>query len=131
MIILHHAVGEEAKSKRFKRVGLLGTKYLMTGHVYPDAFEKFGITLEIPDENDRVRIDDIIFKELVPGTFSETSRQYFNEVITKFKQRDCEAAILGCTEIPLIVDPNDCPLPTLDSTRLLARAALKKALNEL
>ena len=102
----------------------------MTGLVYPDAFEKFGITIEIPDENDREQIDTIIFKELVNGKFLKNSRLYFNEVIEKLKQHGCEAVTLGCTEIPLIVDQNDCPLPTLDSTRLLAKAAIKKALEE-
>ncbi len=118
--------GEEAKLNGFTRVGILGTKYLMTGPVYPDAVRKFGIICDIPDTNDHDRIDEIIFKEFVYGIFSETSRLYFNEVILKLKQRGCEAVVLGCTEIPLIVDPNDCPLPTLDSTRLLARASLRK-----
>ena len=123
-------VGEEAQREGFKRVGILGTKYLMTGPVYADTLKTFGIYYEIPDETDRERIDSIIFKELVKGVFPEKSRLYFNEVISKLKQRGCEAVILGCTEIPLIVDPDDCPLPTLDSTRLLARAAFKKAISE-
>ena len=120
-------VGGEAQRLGFKHVGILGTKFLMTGPVYPDILRKFSIVCEIPDENDRERINEIIFRELLYGKFHESTRLYFNEVISRFKQRDCEAVVLGCTEIPLIVDPNDCPLPTLDSTRLLARAALKKA----
>ena len=123
-------VGKEARRKGFMQVGILGTKYLMTGPVYPDALSKFSITCEIPDENDRDKIYDIIFKELLYGRFHESSRLYFNEVISEFKHRNCEAVVLGCTEIPLIVNPNDCPLPTLDSTRLLARAALKKAFEQ-
>ena len=122
------AVGEEAKRCGFKRVGVLGTKYLMTGPVYTDTLGKFDIMCDIPDRNDRERINEIIFKELINGIFSEKSRLYFNEVISKLKHSGCEAVILGCTEIPLIVDPNDSPLPNLDSTRLLARAALRKAL---
>jgi aspartate racemase len=100
----------------------------MTGPVYPETLEKFEIDYQIPDENDRERIDEVIFNELVNGVFTEESRIYFNEVIQKLKINGCDAAILGCTEIPLIVDPEDCPLPTLDSTRLLARAAIKEAL---
>lgn len=123
-------VGEEAKRKGFTRVAVLGTKYLMTGKVYPEALKKFGISCEIPDTADRKRIDETIFNELVYGIFPESSRLYFNEVIMKLKQRGCEAVVLGCTEIPLLVDPDDCPLPTLDSTRLLARAALRKALSK-
>lgn len=122
------AVAEEAHGRGYMRLGILGTKYLMEGPVYPEALESFRIESEIPDEEDRARINEIIFKELVNGIFLETSRLYFNEVAGKLKARGCEAIVLGCTEIPLIVRPDDVPLPTLDSTRLLARAALRKAL---
>jgi aspartate racemase len=124
------AVGEEAQRLGFKRLGIMGTKYLTEGPVYPDTLEKFGIEREIPDEADRAKINDIIFKELVNGIFLEESRRFFNDVASKLKSRGCDAAVLGCTEIPLIVRPDDCPLPTLDSTRLLARAALRHALAE-
>ena len=122
------AVGAQAKYQGFTRLGILGTKYLMTGPVYPGVLSSFNIACDIPKEEDRLRIDEIIFRELVNGMFPESSRLYFNEVVTKLKERGCEAVVLGCTEIPLLVDPADCPLPTLDSTRLLARAALKFAL---
>lgn len=122
------AVGEEAKKRGFRKLGITGTKYLMTGPVYPEILEKYTISCEIPDEDEREKIDTIIFKELVRGIFPESSRLYFNEVIGRLKERGCDAVVLGCTEIPLIVDPEDCPLPTLDSTRLLARAALRKAM---
>ena len=125
------AVGEQAKKKGFTHLGILGTKYLMTGPVYPDALKKLGVITEIPGEKEREEIDAIIFKELVNGIFPEKSRLYFNKVIQSLKYRGCDAVILGCTEIPLIVDPNDCPLPTLDSTRLLARAALQRALEKI
>ena len=100
----------------------------MTGPVYPDVLKKYGINYQIPEAQQRERIDDIIFGELVNGVFREPTRLYFNEVIEELKQKGCDGVILGCTEIPLIVDRQDCPLPTLDSTRLLARAGLKKAL---
>ncbi|OPY81294.1 MAG: Aspartate racemase [Syntrophorhabdus sp. PtaU1.Bin058] len=100
----------------------------MTGPVYPEILKKYDISCHIPDEDDRDRIDTIIFRELVNGIFLEGSRQYFNEVIQRLKDRGCDAVILGCTEIPLLVHPGDCPLPILDSTRLLARAALKEAM---
>lgn len=122
------AVANEAKENGYKNLGITGTKYLMTGPVYPEILKKHNINCQIPDKNDRERIDNIIFKELVNGVFPEESRLYLNEVIQRFKDHGCDAVVLGCTEIPLIVDPNDCPLPTLDSTRLLARAALKEAL---
>lgn len=123
-------VAQTSRERGFKRLAILGTKYLMAGPVYPDALKKFRIGYEIPDETQRERIDEIIFKELVNAVFREESRMYLNEVMEVMKQRGCDAAILGCTEIPLIVDSNDCPLPTLDSTRLLARAALKYAIGK-
>ncbi len=124
------AVGKEAKLRGYTRLGITGTKYLMTGTVYSERLEEFGISYEIPDEKGCERINTIIFSQLVNGIFTGESRLYFNEVIERLKERGCDAVVLGCTEIPLIVDPDDCPLPVLDSTRLLARAALKKALEE-
>jgi aspartate racemase len=122
------AVAQEAHRSSYKRVGILGTKYLMEGDVYPEALAEFKIESEIPGEADREKINEIIFKELVNGIFPETSRLYFNEVAEKLQAGGCDAVVLGCTEIPLIVRPDDTPLPTLDSTRLLARAALRRAL---
>ena len=124
------AVAEEAQRLGYVRLGILGTKYLLEGGVYPEALEAFRIESEIPDEADREKINEIIFKELVNGIFPETSRLYFNEVASKLKARGCDAVVLGCTEIPLLVRPDDTPLPTLDSTRLLARAALRRALEQ-
>lgn len=124
------AVAAEANRLGYVRLGILGTKYLTESSVYPEALQEFNIEREIPDEADRERINEIIFKELVNGIFAEPSRLYFNEVAGKLKARGCDAVVLGCTEIPLLVRPNDTPLPTLDSTRLLARAALTKALEE-
>lgn len=122
------AVAEEAHRRGYMRLGILGTKYLMEGPVYPDALKGFRIESKIPDEADREKINEIIFGELVNGLFPEASRLYLNEVADKLKARGCDAVVLGCTEIPLLVRPDDTPLPTLDSTRLLARAALKRAL---
>src|SRR5215207_9490066 len=124
------AVAAEAHRLGFGRLGILGTKYLVESPVYPVALKEFGIGREIPDADDRVRINDIIFDELVNGLFPEASRLYLNEVTSKLKERGCDAVVLGCTEIPLIVRPDDSPLPTLDSTRLLARAALRRALGQ-
>jgi aspartate racemase len=124
------AVGSEARTRGFTTLGITGTKYLMTGPVYPEALRKVGLACMIPDEADRERIDAIIFKELVNGVFKDESRLYFNLVMRRLKDRGCDGVVLGCTEIPLLVDADDCPLPTLDSTRLLARAALRMALND-
>jgi aspartate racemase len=124
------AVAAEAHRAGYARLGILGTKYLTESSVYPEVLGEFRIESEIPDAADREKINEIIFKELVNGIFPESSRLYFNEVTEKFKARGCDAVVLGCTEIPLIVRPDDSPLPTLDSTRLLARAALSRALGQ-
>jgi aspartate racemase len=121
-------VAAEARGRKFTNLGILGTKYLMTGPVYPAALKKLGIHCQIPKEQQREQIDNIIFSELVNGVLSEESRLYFNDIIEEFRQTGCDAVVLGCTEIPLLVEPKDCALATLDSTRLLARAALRKAL---
>lgn len=123
-------VAAEATRQGFERLAILGTKYLMEGPVYTETLSKYEIEGEIPGALDREKINTIIFKELVNGHFPEESRLYFNEVMEELKSRGCDAAVLGCTEIPLIVRPDDAPLPTLDSTRLLARAALRKALDQ-
>jgi aspartate racemase len=127
-IHIAEAVAEESNRLGHKRLGILGSKYLTEGPVYPEALAKFSIESEIPDETDRVKVNDIILNELVKGVFLEDSRLYLNGVTRKLKARGCDAVVLGCTEIPLIVRPDDSPLPTLDSTRLLARAALLRAL---
>jgi aspartate racemase len=121
-------VGEEAVLRGYKKLAVLGTKYLMTGPVYSEALKRLDIEGVIPDEEDRQKINDIIFRELVYANFQDRSREYFYDVMARMKARGCDAAVLGCTEIPLIVRPEEAPLPVLDSTRLLARAALKRAL---
>jgi aspartate racemase len=123
-------VMNEAQRAGFHRLGILGTKYLMESPVYSTAAANHNITCEIPEPDDRERINTIIFKQLVNAIFPEESRLYFNELMETFKRRGCDAAVLGCTEIPLIVRPDDTPLPTLDSTRLLAKAALHRALSK-
>jgi aspartate racemase len=121
-------IGMEAKARGYKTLGITGTKYLVAGPVYPEALRQYGIICKTPSEHDCERINDIIFKELTYGTFTKQSRLYFNTVVQKFKNEGCDGVVLGCTEIPLLVDPNNCPLPTLDSTRLLAKAAIRKSL---
>ena len=123
-----HTVAQEAQSQGFRRPGILGTRYLMEGPVYPETFKEYGLTSSIPESSARQEINAIIFNELVNGIFSESSRLYLNEVIGQLKEEGCDAVVLGCTEIPLLVRPEEAPLPTLDSTRILARAALREAL---
>ena len=122
------SVAASARNQGFGKLGITGTKYLMTGPVYPESLQKHQLDQEIPNAEDRERIDEIIFSELVYGVFSDESRQYFNRVFEDLKDRGCDAVVLGCTEIPLLIDASDTPLPTLDSTRLLAKAALERSL---
>ena len=120
-------VASEAARRNYRRLGILGTRYLMEGPVYPTKLAAKKINHSIPDTNERRRINEIILDELVKGRFTEESRRYFNEVIDRLKDQGCDAAVLACTEIPLLLTEDDSSLPTLDSTRILARAALKRA----
>ena len=120
-------VAREANRKNYRCLGILGTRFLMEGPVY-DKLQGWGITYKIPDMMERIRVNEIIFDELVLGRFYSESRNYLNSIIENFKEQGCDAAVLGCTEIPLLVTPESSLLPVLDSTRLLARAALKKAI---
>jgi len=120
-------VAREAKSKGYKRVGVMGTRFLVESSVYPEKLEAFGIEAVIPEEADRELVNRIIFDELVCGKFLPESRARLCEVVERLKARGCEAVVLGCTELPLIVTPDVSPLPVLDSTRILARAALREA----
>jgi aspartate racemase len=117
-------VADRAASDGRGRVGVLGTRYTMDGPLYPRALAARGIDSEIPAEDDRQLVNKIIFDELVNGVFTEQSRQEYQRVIAGLAERGCDAVALVCTEIPLLVTPADSPLPTLDSTRLLARAGL-------
>jgi aspartate racemase len=119
----------EAKRNHFKRLAILGTRSLMEGPVYPQKLQAAGIEHRIPNPAQREKINQIIFDELVNAQFLPASQSYFTDVIRALKNEGCDAVVLGCTEIPLIVTPDTSPLPTLDSTRLLARAALRKAVN--
>ena len=122
-------VGREAQRQGFHTLSILGTKYLMTGPVYPQVLNRMNIATMIPDETDREIINETIFERLVYGNIQEADRLLFNRIIEKLKEQGSDAVVLGCTEIPLLVNPLDCPLTPLDSTRLLARAALERALS--
>jgi aspartate racemase len=121
-------LGEESARRGFRRIGILGTRYTMSGPVYSRALGTLGIDAVVPEAADFETVDRIIFAELVDGVFTEESRQAYNRVIARLRERGCDAVALACTEIPLLVRAEESPLPTLDSTRLLARAAVREAL---
>jgi aspartate racemase len=128
-VLAAREVGAEAQRHGHRRVGVLGTRFTMDGPVYPEALGAMGIEAAVPDAADRETVDRIIFSELVDGIFSDASRTAYGQVIERLADRGCDAVALACTEIPLLVGPKDSALPTLDSTRLLAVAALRRALD--
>jgi aspartate racemase len=123
-------VAEQAKRDNRRKVGILGTKYTMAGPVYPGALGRRGIEWAVPGEIDRKVVDDIIFGELCLGVFTDESRGAYARIIEKLAGEGCDAVALVCTEIPLLITQDASPLPILDSTRLLSRAAVEVAIGE-
>ncbi len=123
-------VTREALTNGWENVGLLGTRWTMTGPVYGRMLEQHGLNRLIPDEDMRERLNKAIFDELCQGIFSEQTTSLFLEAITDLQARGAECVVLGCTEIPLIINQKNSPLPILDSTRLLARYAVREALSD-
>lgn len=115
------AVMAEAAARGYRRVGLSGTRWLMEGPVYPNELLR-------PDATEREEMNRVIMDELVRGVFKPEAVAFFQRVYGRMKDAGCEAVVMGCTEIPLLMSDTNSPLPTLDSTRLLARAALRRAL---
>jgi aspartate racemase len=120
-------VADEAAARGFRQVGITGTHWLVRSDVYPDKLRARGIDWACPADPERDECGRIIMDELVRGVIKPESVAYFQRVIETLASRGCDAVILGCTEIPLIIGDANSALPTLDSTRLLARAALRRA----
>ncbi len=120
-------VAIQAIERGFRCLGLTGTRWLVDGEVYPEKLTARGLKYLRPNAAEREEIDRIIMDELVCGVFKPEAAAYFQRVFGRMKDEGCDAVVLGCTEIPLIVNDSNSPLPTLDSTRLLARAALRRA----
>jgi aspartate racemase len=116
-----------AESRGFRRLGILGTRWLVDSEVYPEKLAARGLAWVRPTPAERDEISRIIMDELVAGVFKPEAVATHQRVIRRMQEDGCDAVILGCTEIPLIVGDHNSPLPTLDSTRLLARAALARA----
>ncbi|MFN3438263.1 MAG: aspartate/glutamate racemase family protein [Acidovorax sp.] len=121
-------VAAEAAAQGYRRLALTGTRWLVDSSVYPDKLGALGLSYVRPTEAERTEINRIIMDELVPGVIRAEAVVTFQQIIGRMQQDDgCDAVVLGCTEIPLILSDANSPLPTLDSTRLLARAALRRA----
>jgi len=123
-------VAAEGAERGFRRLGLTGTRYLVESEVYPEKIVARGLTCARPNVAEREEMNRIIFDELVYGVFKPEAVAFFRRVIARMKDEGCDAVVLGCTEIPLIISDANSPLPTLDSTRSLARAALRRAARE-
>lgn len=122
-------VAAEAVARGFRRIGLTGTRWLVDSEVYPEKLGARGLAHVRPVDSECDEINRIIMDELVNGVFKPEAVACFQRVIARMKEQGCDAVVLGCTEIPLIIDDTNSPLPTLDSTRLLARAALHRAVS--
>lgn len=122
-------VARQARDSSYRCVGLLGTRWTMEGSVYPAAFSRYGVGMRTPDADDRALVNRVILDELCQGQILEASREKYVAIIQSLEQAGCDAVALSCTEIPLLVTPEVSPLPTLDSTRLLAAAAVATALD--
>jgi aspartate racemase len=121
------AVAGDAVQRGFRRIGITGTQWLVESEVYPEKLTAQGLEYLRPSADEREEINRIIMDELVYGVFTPEAVATFQRVIARMKDEGCDAVVLGCTEIPLIMNDGNSPLPTLDSTRLLARAALRRA----
>jgi len=120
-------VATQAVERGFTRVGITGTRWLVDSDIYPERFTARGLEYMRPNAAEREEINRVIMDELVRGVFRPAAVAYFQQVIGRMKEQGCDAVVLGCTEIPLVMNDANSPLPTLDSTRLLARAALRRA----
>jgi aspartate racemase len=121
-------VAQRAKADGRRCVALLGTKWTMEGPVYAGAFARAGLDMRIPNDAERKMIDDSIFSELTLGVFNDETRAKYLAVIERLKTQGCDAVALSCTEIPILIPPGVSPLPSLDSTRLLAHEAVAAAI---
>ncbi|MGE0714447.1 MAG: aspartate/glutamate racemase family protein [Alphaproteobacteria bacterium] len=120
-------VAAEAAGRGFRRLALTGTRWLVESEVYPGKLAAHGLDWMRPEPDERAEIDRVIMEELIRGIFRPEAVAVLHRIVGRMKDAGCDAVVLGCTEIPLIIDDGNSPLPTLDSTRLLARAALRRA----
>jgi aspartate racemase len=121
-------VAAEAQGRGLHRIAITGTRWLIESEVYPEKLAEHGIEYRRPTSAERDQINRIIMEELVLGIFTPASVAAFQRIIGRMKGEGCDAVVLGCTEIPLLMNDANSPLPTLDSTRLLARAALRHSM---
>lgn len=128
MLSIVDAVVEHAKTLGLKKLGLLGTKVTMVGSFYPETAAKAGIEIMVPDEDDQEIVHGIIFDELSKGNIKLNSKQKYITIIDKLVSKGADGIILGCTEIPLLINQDDVKIPVLDSSKIHVEDALDFAL---
>jgi aspartate racemase len=125
------AIGDAVRERRLHRIGLLGTRFLMEGHFYQGRLrDRFAIEVLVPGEDDMDTIHQIIYDELCEGKIKASSRRVCADIIGKLVNKGAEGIVLGCTELPLLIQAGDVHAPIFDTTRLHAEAAVTLALAE-
>jgi aspartate racemase len=122
-----HVVADAAVDRGWSKLGILGTKFLMEGNLYQEVLSERGVEAVVPEVEEREKINAFIFEELVKGNFKKPTKEYFRRAAAELASRGCDAVVMGCTEIPILLRPEDVEVPLLDSTRLLAKAALAES----
>ncbi|MGH3658119.1 MAG: aspartate/glutamate racemase family protein, partial [Micromonosporaceae bacterium] len=122
------ATAQRVAAAGVTKVGLLATRFTMEMDFYRDRMFRHGVEIMTPDEPDRTRVHDVIYQELTKGRVEDSSRDDYRRIITRLAERGAEAVILGCTEITLLIKPDDSPLPVFDSTRIHVETAVDLAL---
>ncbi len=120
------AVAHEAKTNKWSNVGVLGARRVMEETFYSDRLATHGVSVVIPDDADRTLVDRVVFEEITQGRFLEESRAAYVGVMKRLAAQGADAVVLACTEIGLLVGPDQAPLPSIDSA--IAHADLLVAL---
>jgi aspartate racemase len=129
LVHIADATAESVCRAGMQRVGLLGTRFTMQEDFYKGRLsERHGLDVRVPAPDDIAIIDRVIFSELCLGKILETSRGQYVKIIQRLADQGAEGVILGCTEIGLLIGPDDSPLPTFDTTRLHSEKAGELAL---
>ena len=130
LLSIIQATGEAILAAGLRSVGLLGTVFTMSEPFFRQGLERAGITVLVPEPGDQQRVNDVIYQELCRGEIRPASRQLFLEIIERLRHRGAQGIVLGCTEIPLLVEPQHCDLPLFNTALLHAAKALEFALNQ-
>jgi aspartate racemase len=128
IISIMDATAIEIKKKNIKTVGLLGTKFTMEKRFYKEALAKHDIVRIVPEEKERDYINRVIWEELCLHKITPEAKKGYLKIIDQLKQRGAEGIILGCTEIPLLIQQKDTTLPVFDTTTIHAKRALQLAM---